>query len=211
MTLVKIYLGSAMPCYAIEGVIPVIDPSAYVHPTAVLIGDVHVGPNCYVGPLASLRGDFGRIVLHAGANVQDNCVMHGFPQQDTVVEENGHIGHGAVLHSCVVRRDALVGMNAVVMDEAEVGEQAVVAACAFVPAGMRVAPGTLVAGVPAKLLRPLSDDEIAWKLTGTQTYQDLTRRSLASLKEVQALPKAEPNRPRVQAPEVKSLIASKRG
>jgi phenylacetic acid degradation protein len=200
-----------MPCYAIEGVIPVIDPSAYVHPTAVLIGDVHVGPNCYVGPLASLRGDFGRIVLLAGANVQDNCVMHGFPQQDTVVEENGHIGHGAVLHSCIVRRDALVGMNAVVMDEAEVGEQAVVAACAFVPAGMRVAPRTLVAGVPAKLLRPLRDDEIAWKLTGTQTYQDLTRRSLATLIEVQALPQAEPNRPRVQAPEVKSLIASKRG
>lgn len=200
-----------MPCYAIEGVIPVVDPSAYVHPTAVLIGDVHVGPNCYVGPLASLRGDFGRIVLLAGANVQDNCVMHGFPQQDTVVEENGHIGHGAVLHSCIVRRDALVGMNAVVMDEAEVGEQAVVAACAFVPAGMRVAPRTLVAGVPAKLLRPLRDDEVAWKLTGTQTYQDLTRRSLASLIEVQALPQAEPNRPRVQAPEVKSLIASKRG
>jgi phenylacetic acid degradation protein len=200
-----------MPCYSIEGVIPVVDPSAYVHPTAVLIGDVHVGPNCYVGPNASLRGDFGRIVLHAGANVQDNCVMHGFPQQDTVVEENGHIGHGAVLHSCVVRRDALVGMNAVVMDEAEVGEQAVVAACAFVPAGMRVAPRTLVAGVPAKLLRPLRDEEIAWKLTGTQTYQDLTLRSLASLKEVQALPQAEPNRPRVQAPEVKSLIAAKRG
>ena len=200
-----------MPCYAIEGVIPMVDPSAYVHPTAVLIGDVHVGPNCYVGPLASLRGDFGRIVLHAGANVQDNCVMHGFPQQDTVVEENGHIGHGAVLHSCIVRRDALVGMNAVVMDEAEVGEQAVVAACAFVPAGMRVAPRTLVAGVPAKLIRSLRDEEITWKLTGTQTYQDLTRRSLASLKEVQALTQAEPNRPRVQAPEVKSLIASKRG
>lgn len=152
-----------MPCYSIEGVIPVVDPSAYVHPTAVLIGDVHVGPNCYVGPLASLRGDFGRIVLLAGANVQDNCVMHGFPQQDTVVEENGHIGHGAVLHSCIVRRDALVGMNAVVMDEAEVGEQAVVAACAFVPAGMRVADQTLVAGVPAKVIRHLTDDEVAWK------------------------------------------------
>ena len=200
-----------MPCYSIEGVIPVIDPSAYVHPTAVLIGDVHVGPNCYVGPNASLRGDFGRIVLAAGANVQDNCVMHGFPQQDTVVEENGHIGHGAVLHSCVIRRDALVGMNAVVMDEAVVGEQAVVAACAFVPAGMQVAPRTLVAGVPAKLLRTLRDDEVAWKLTGTQTYQDLTRRCLASLTEVLALPKAEPDRPRVCAPEVKSLIASKRG
>jgi phenylacetic acid degradation protein len=199
-----------MPCYSIEGVIPVIDQSAYVHPTAVLIGDVHVGPNCYVGPNASLRGDFGRIVLAAGANVQDNCVMHGFPQQDTVVEENGHIGHGAVLHSCVVRRDALVGMNAVVMDEAVVGEQAVVAACAFVPAGMQVPPRTLVAGVPAKIIRVLRDDEVAWKLAGTHTYQDLTRRCLASLTEVQPLSAVEPGRPRVCAPEVKSLIATKR-
>ena len=111
-----------MPCYSIEGVVPVVDPSAYVHPSAVLIGDVIIGPECYVGPCASLRGDFGRIVLERGANVQDTCVIHGFPQRDTVVEENGHIGHGAVLHSCVVRRDALVGMNAVVMDDAEVCE-----------------------------------------------------------------------------------------
>jgi carbonic anhydrase/acetyltransferase-like protein (isoleucine patch superfamily) len=125
-----------MPSYSIEGVIPVVDPSAYVHPTAVLIGDVIVGPHCYVGPNASLRGDFGRIVLKAGSNVQDTCVIHGFPAQDTVVGENGHIGHGAVLHSCMVGRDALVGMNAVVMDEAVVGERSIVAACAFVPAGM---------------------------------------------------------------------------
>jgi phenylacetic acid degradation protein len=200
-----------MPCYSIEGVIPVVHPSAYVHPTAVLIGDVHIGPNCYVGPNASLRGDFGRIVLLAGANVQDNCVMHGFPQQDTLVEENGHIGHGAVLHSCTVRRDALVGMNAVVMDEAEVGERAIVAACAFVPAGMRVAEQTLVAGVPAKVIRLLKDEEVAWKRTGTETYQDLTRRCLATLTEVQPLAQVEANRPTVQAPQVKPLIATKRG
>jgi phenylacetic acid degradation protein len=200
-----------MPCYEIEGVIPVVHPTAYVHPTAVLIGDVHIGPNCYVGPNASLRGDFGRIVLHAGANVQDNCVMHGFPQQDTLVEENGHIGHGAVLHSCTVRRDALVGMNAVVMDEAVVGERAIVAACAFVPAGMQVPEQTLVAGVPAKNIRALTDDEVAWKRTGTATYQDLTRRCLATLVEVQPLQQVEENRPTVKAPEVKPLIATRRG
>jgi phenylacetic acid degradation protein len=200
-----------MPCYSIEGVIPVVHPSAYVHPTAVLIGDVHIGPNCYVGPNASLRGDFGRIVLLSGANVQDNCVMHGFPQQDTLVEENGHIGHGAVLHSCTVRRDALVGMNAVVMDEAEVGERAIVAACAFVPAGMKVAEQTLVAGVPAKVIRLLKDEEVAWKRTGTETYQDLTRRCLATMTEVQPLAQAEANRPAVQSPQVKPLIATKRG
>src|SRR5690242_12972796 len=107
-----------MPFYAIDGLVPVVDPTAYVHPTAVVIGDVIIGPQVYVGPCASLRGDFGRLVLKAGSNLQDNCTMHGFPGSDTVVEENGHIGHGAVLHGCVVRRDALVGMNAVVMDEA---------------------------------------------------------------------------------------------
>ncbi|MDR6859194.1 phenylacetic acid degradation protein PaaY [Variovorax guangxiensis] len=200
-----------MPCYALEGVVPVVDPSAYVHPTAVLIGDVIVGPGCYVGPGASLRGDFGRIVLERGSNVQDNCVIHGFPDQDTVVEENGHIGHGAVLHSCVVRRDALVGMNAVVMDEAEVGESAIVAACAFVPAGMKVPARSLVTGVPARVRRQLGDEEIAWKQEGTQTYQDLTRRCLASLVEVQPLAAAEENRPRLQSPDVRPLIATRRG
>jgi phenylacetic acid degradation protein len=199
-----------MPCYSIEGVVPVVDPNAYVHPTAVLIGDVIVGANCYVGPCASLRGDLGRIVLKAGANVQDTCVMHGFPGADTVVEENGHIGHGAVLHGCVVRHDAIVGMNAVVMDEAEIGEQSMVAACAFVRAGTKVPGRSLIAGIPAKVLRELTDDEIAWKLQGTLTYQDLTRRCLASMEEIQPLTEAEANRPRVRAPDLKPLVAVKR-
>lgn len=199
-----------MPCYSLEGVIPVIDPTAYVHPTAVLIGDVIVGPDCYVGPCAALRGDFGRIVLHRGANVQDTCVIHGFPASDTVVEENGHIGHGAVLHSCVVRRDALVGMNAVVMDEADIGAQSIVAASAFVRAGMKIPPRSLVGGVPAKVMRELSDEEIAWKLEGTLTYQDLTRRCLATMEEVVPLTAVESDRPRLKAPDVKPLIATKR-
>jgi phenylacetic acid degradation protein len=200
-----------MPSYSIDGVIPVVDPSAYVHPTAVLIGDVIVGPRCYVGPCASLRGDFGRIVLEEGANVQDHCCIHGFPENDTVVEVNGHIGHGAILHSCIVRRDALVGMNAVVMDEAEIGEKSIVAACAFVPAGMKVPPRSLVAGIPAKVRRELSDDEIAWKLEGTQTYQALTVRSLASLHKVAPLAQVEAGRPRLPQTDVRSLIATKRG
>jgi len=200
-----------MPCYSLEGVTPVVHPSAYVHPTAVLIGDVIVGPDCYIGPCASLRGDFGRIVLHRGVNVQDTCVIHGFPNQDTLVEENGHIGHGAVLHSCTVRRDALVGMNAVVMDEAEVGEAAIVAACAFVPAGRTVAPRTLVAGAPARKMRDLTDDEVAWKLEGTQVYQELSRRCMASMVEVAPLREVEAERPRLQGAVVQSLIATKRG
>jgi phenylacetic acid degradation protein len=199
-----------MPCYALEGVVPVVDASAFVHPTAVLIGDVIVGPGCYVGPCASLRGDFGRIVLERGANLQDTCVIHGFPKHDTVVEENGHIGHGAVLHSCIVRRDALVGMNAVVMDEAEVGEAAIVAACAFVPAGMKVPPKSLAAGVPAKVRRELTAQEIAWKLAGSHTYPALAQRCLAGLEEVQPLGAVEPGRPRLASPDVRPLIETKR-
>ncbi len=198
-----------MPCYAIDGVIPVVHPSAYVHPTAVLIGDVIVGPNCYVGPLASLRGDFGRIVLHAGANVQDSCVMHGFPASETVVEANGHIGHGAVLHGCVVRHDALVGMNSVVMDEAEVGAYSIVAACAFVRAGLKLPEKSLIAGLPAKVMRPLTEDEIKWKLAGTQTYQDLTLRCHASLTEVTPLPAEEAQRPQLQVGGHKPLHGNK--
>jgi phenylacetic acid degradation protein len=185
-----------MPCYEIDGIRPVVDPTAYVHPTAVLIGDVIIGPGCYVAPLASLRGDFGRIVLERGANLQDSCVMHGFPGTDTRVEEDGHVGHGAVLHGCIVKTNALVGMNAVVMDEAVVGESAIVAACAFVKAGMVIPSRSLAVGTPAKVLRELSQQEIEWKRSGTRSYQQLTVRSLASLREVQPLTAVEPDRRR---------------
>jgi phenylacetic acid degradation protein len=200
-----------MPCYEIDGIAPVVDPSAYVHPTAILIGDVMIGARCYVGPGASLRGDFGRIILEEGSNVQDTCVMHGFPGTDTVIEVDGHIGHGAVLHGCIVKRNAMVGMNAVVMDEAVVGESAIVAACAFVKAAMVVPPRHLVAGVPAKVLRELSDEEIAWKHSGTRSYQELTLRSLASLREVLPLPAAEPDRRRIDASDVVPLVAMRKG
>ncbi len=199
-----------MPCYAIDGVTPVVHPSAHVHPTAVLIGDVIVGPGCYIGPCASLRGDFGRIVLHEGVNVQDTCVIHGFPASETVVETNGHIGHGAVLHGCTVRHDALVGMNAVVMDEAEVGAYSIVAACAFVRAGLKLPEKSLIAGLPAKVVRPLSEDEMRWKLEGTQTYQELTRRCQASLVEVAPLAEIEANRPALPMGKVKPLVATKK-
>ncbi|WP_428506274.1 phenylacetic acid degradation protein PaaY [Roseateles sp.] len=187
-----------MPSYSIDGVIPVVHPSAHVHPTAVLIGDVHIGPGCYIAPLASLRGDFGRIEIHEGANVQDSCVVHGFPDSLTVVERNGHIGHGAVLHGCIVRHDALVGMNAVVMDAAEVGAYSIVAACAFVRAGLKLPERSLIAGLPAKVMRELSEDEISWKRAGTETYQDLTLRCLASLQEVAPLAQEDAGRPRLQ-------------
>jgi phenylacetic acid degradation protein len=197
--------------FAVNGVTPVVDPSAFVHPSAVLIGDVIVGARCYVGPAASLRGDFGRIEVRAGANIQDCCVMHGFPGTDTVVEEEGHIGHGAILHGCVVRRNALVGMNAVINDNAEIGESAIVAAMAFVKAGMIVPPRTLVAGVPAKIVRNLTEQELAWKVKGTQSYQRLTWRSLATMVETEPLSAPESDRRRIELPELLPLSELKAG
>lgn len=182
--------------FAIDGITPVVHPSAYVHPSAVLIGDVIVEARAYVGPCACLRGDFGRIVVEEGANIQDTCVLHGFPDRDMRVEADGHIGHGAVLHGCVVKRNALVGINAVVNDNAVVGESAIVAAMAFVKAEFEVPPRSLVAGVPAKVLRSLSEAEMAWKREATRQYQALSVRSLASLRQVDALEAPEPGRRR---------------
>jgi phenylacetic acid degradation protein len=183
--------------YEIDGVTPVIHPSAYVHPSAVLIGDVIVGPRCYVGPLASLRGDFGRLVMEEGANLQDSCVMHGFPGEDTVVGVDGHIGHGAVLHGCRIGRNAMVGMNAVVMDRAVVGDEAIVAAMSFVKAGMVIPPRSMVMGTPARIVRELTDEEIAWKSFGTRQYHELVTRSQQTMREVEALSEVEPGRRRI--------------
>lgn len=197
---------SSVRVYEIDGITPVVDPTAYVHPSAVLIGDVIIGPQCYVGPCACLRGDFGRLILERGSNIQDTCVMHGFPGSDTVVQEDGHIGHGAVLHGCVVGRNALVGMNAVVMDNVVIGESAIVAAGAFVKAGMEIPARMLAVGSPAKVLRALTQQEIDWKIEGTKTYQDLAVRSLATMRERTALTAVEPNRKRIQAEGVVPLI-----
>jgi phenylacetic acid degradation protein len=183
-------------CFAIEDLIPVVDPTAYVHPTAVLIGDVIVGPRCYVGPAASLRGDFGRIVLCEGANVQDTCVLHGFPDSDTVIEIDGHIGHGAVIHGARIGQNVMVGMNACVMDRSQIGESAIVGAMAFVREGMIVPPRSLVLGIPARVVRQLTDQEIAWKRTGTLQYQKLAVRSLASQRPVEPLQAVQSERPR---------------
>ncbi len=195
--------------YAIDGITPVVDPSAYVHPSAVLIGDVIIGPGVYIGPCASLRGDFGRLEVRAGANVQDACVMHGFPGTDTIVEEDGHIGHGAVLHGCIVQRNALVGMNAVVNDNAVIGESAMVAAMAFVKAGFVVPPRMLVAGVPGKLIRELTDQELGWKIEGTRSYQDLTRRSIATMTATVPLAAPEADRKRIAVDDLKPLSVLK--
>ena len=192
--------------YAYRDLVPVVDPSAFVHPDAVLIGDVLIGPGCYVGPGASLRGDMGRLVMEEGSNLQDNCIVHCFPGKDTVIAANGHVGHGATLHGCEVGRNALVGMNSVVMDNAVIGECAFVAALSFVRQGFEVPARTLVAGVPAKILRELSEDEIAWKTAGTEEYQSLAR-SCRDGGLVACAPRSapEPGRPRLDPSDLKPL------
>ena len=183
--------------YQFDGLTPVIHADAYVHPTAVLIGDVWVGPRCYVGPNAVLRGDFGRIVLEQGSNLQDTCVVHAFPGRDTLLENDAHVGHGAVLHGCRIGRNAMVGMNAVIMDEAVIGEEAIVAALAFVKANMQVPPRSLVSGIPGTIVRSLTAQELEWKTKGTAIYQELALRSHESLRPAEPLRQAEPGRKRL--------------
>ena len=186
--------------YSIDGIVPVVHPSAFVHESAVLIGDVIVGARAYIGPCACLRGDFGRIVVEEGANIQDTCMLHGFPGKDTVVGAEATVGHGAVLHGCVLRRGALIGMNCVVNDNAEVGEDAMVAAMAFVKAEARIPPRSLAAGIPARVLRELSADELTWKKDNMHLYQQLAQRSARTMQRVEALTAVEPGRKRIDIP-----------
>ena len=188
-----------MPVYSLDGLVPVVHPSAFVHPQAVLIGDVLIGAQCYVGPGASLRGDFGRILLSAGSNVQDCCVLHSFPDKDALLEEEAHIGHAAVLHGCTIRRGALIGIGAIVMDGAIVEQEAFVGAASFVRAGFVVPRRTLVMGVPARIVRELTPEELKWKAAGTREYQELTMRCRHTLKECEPLQALEADRPRFGA------------
>ena len=174
-----------MTCYAIDGVIPVVSPEAYVHPTAVLIGDVIIEEGVYIGPFASLRADFGGIQIKKNANVQDNCVIHGFPNSVTVVEEYGHIGHAAILHGCQIGKNVLVGMNSVILDYAEIGENTIIGANSTVKAKAIIPANVLALGSPAKVVRDLEDKEIAWKSKGTEEYIHLAQRCLNTLQEVE--------------------------
>lgn len=183
-----------MPCYAIDGVIPVVSPQAYVHPTAVLIGDVIIEAGVYVGPFASLRADFGRIHVKARANIQDNCTVHGFPNSVTLIEEMGHIGHGAILHGCHIGKNVLVGMNSVILDEAQIGENSIIGANSLVKTKDQIPANMLAMGSPAKVARALSEAELAWKIKGTQQYIQLAERCLNRLEEVTPLTADHPSR-----------------
>ncbi|MEM6985715.1 MAG: transferase hexapeptide repeat family protein [Pseudomonadota bacterium] len=183
--------------YSFDGIKPVIDSSAFVHPTAVVIGDVIVGPDCYVGPNSVLRGDFGRIRLGRAANFQETCVAHSFPGEDVTVEDYGHIGHGAVLHGCTVGENAMIGMNAVIMDRAHIGANCIVGALSMVKANWTVPEGQLVVGNPARIERALEPDEIEWKRQGTDVYRQLALDAPERLALCDPLDHVEPNRRKI--------------
>ena len=159
--------------YSFGGFTPVIHESAFVHPQAAVTGNVIIGRDVYVGPGAALRGDWGGIEIADGCNVQENCTIHAFPGVTVVLEESAHIGHGAVIHGARIGRNALIGMNAVVMDNAVIGAGSVVGALTFVPPGMEVPERKVVVGAPARIVRDVSDEMLAWKTDGTRLYQQL--------------------------------------
>lgn len=159
--------------YKFKEYTPVIDESSFVHPQAAVTGNVHIGKNVYVGPGAAIRGDFGRVVIEDGSNVQENCTIHMFPGETVLLKENAHIGHGAVIHGAIIGRNCLVGMNAVIMDHVVLADECIVGALSFIKSGQHFDARSLIVGNPAKKIKDVSEEMIRWKLEGTKIYQQL--------------------------------------
>jgi len=181
--------------YEFKGFIPVVHPSAFVHPQAVVTGNVIIGQDVYIGPGAAIRGDWGAVVIKEGCNVQENCTLHIFPGKTAILEESAHIGHGAIIHGAHIGQQVMVGMNSVIMDEAEIGEECIIGALSFVKAKSVIPRRSLLVGNPAKIIKQVSDEMIAWKIKGTQLYQSLPEDCRIHLKPAKALTEIPPNRP----------------
>lgn len=184
-----------MAIYEFEGYRPVVHESAFVHPQAAVTGNVVIGKDVYIAPGAAIRGDWGKILIKDGCNVQENCTIHMFPGVTVVLEESAHIGHGAVIHGAHIGRNCLVGINAVVMDRVELGEESIVGALAFVKEGMEVPRRSLLLGNPAQIIKEVSDEMIDWKSKGTGLYQQLPAELHATLNECEPLREEPEERP----------------
>lgn len=181
--------------FQFQDYVPVIDESAFIHPKATVTGNVIIGRDVYVGPGAAIRGDWGGIVIKDGCNVQENCVVHMFPGVTVLLREGAHIGHGAIIHGAQIGANVLVGMNAVIMDNVEIGEHSIIGALTFVAAETKIPPRKLVVGNPGKIIKDVTDEMIAWKIDGTKLYQALPAECRASLRPVaplRAVPKDRP-------------------
>ncbi|MBT8376786.1 MAG: transferase hexapeptide repeat family protein [Winogradskyella sp.] len=190
--------------YSFKGYIPVVHPSSFVHPLAAVTGNVIIGKNCYIGPGAAIRGDWGQIILEDGVNVQENCTVHMFPGKSITLKESAHVGHGAIIHGANLGRNCLIGMNTVIMDDAEIGDECIIGAMSFIKAETKIPKRSLVVGNPAKIIKEVNDDLIAWKSKGTQLYQQLPKECHESLQEVEALTEV-PNNMKIQEDVYKTL------
>lgn len=173
--------------YKFKGFTPVVHKSSFVHPLAAVTGNVIIGKDCYIGPGAAIRGDWGQIILEDGVNVQENCTVHMFPGKSITLEKSAHIGHGAIIHGANIGQNVLVGMNTVIMDDAYIGKESIIGAMAFVKAESKIPPRSLVVGNPGKVVKQVSDDMIAWKTAGTKLYQRLPKDCHDSLEATEPL------------------------
>ena len=171
-----------MAFYEFNGIKPVVHPSAFVHPQAAVTGHVVIGKDVYIGPGCALRGDWGKIIIADGCNVQENCTVHMFPGVTVLLMENAHIGHGAIIHGATIGRNCLVGMNAVIMDEVELGDECIVGALSFIKQGEKIPGRSLVAGNPSRIIKQVSDEMMTWKSEGTSLYQQLPGQCRETLK-----------------------------
>lgn len=185
--------------YQFNNLTPFIAKSSFIHPLAAITGDVIIGENVYVGPGAAIRGDWGRIIIEDGCNVQENCTIHMFPGITITLQKGAHIGHGAIIHGAQIGRNCLVGMNAVIMDNASIGDESIVGALSFVKADAFFERRSLIVGNPAQKIKDVSDEMIAWKTEGTKLYQQLPKECFETLKECEPLRAVEADRPTASA------------
>jgi len=182
--------------YDFKGFVPVADESSFVHPLAAVTGNVVIGKQCYIGPGAALRGDWGAIVIEDGCNVQENCVVHMFPGVTVVLKEFAHIGHGAIIHGATIGKNCLVGMNSVIMDNVELGDESIVGALSFIREGEKIPSRSLVVGNPSRIIKQVSDEMIGWKTKGTYLYERLPNELFEGWKPCEPLRKIPNDRPR---------------
>lgn len=173
--------------YAFNGIKPIVHESSFIHPQAAVTGHVVIGKNVYVGPGAAIRGDWGKIVIEDGCNVQENCTIHMFPGVTVILHEGAHIGHGAIIHGATIGRNCLVGMNAVLMDDVILGDECIVGALSFIKQGEKIPARSLLAGNPARIIKEVSDEMIAWKTEGTKLYQQLPKHCFDTLEPCEPL------------------------
>ena len=188
-----------MACYEFKGIKPVVHESSFIHPLAAVTGNVIIGKDVYVGPGAAIRGDWGKIIIEDGCNVQENCIIHMFPGVTVLLRESSHIGHGAIIHGATIGKNCLVGMNSVIMDNVDLGDECIVGALSFIKEAEKIPPRSLVAGNPAKIIKQVSDEMIAWKTKGTILYQQLPGEMFEWLQPCKPLHEIPNNRPQQES------------